>query len=97
MVFKRAVSDTREKGRKRDIDFKNHFLVMFTWSCSQLPKGALYIYIGLYYDSTQLGENFNIDFLLFPKWLFFQLYFGANIFEILEIWVISLMVSEHIG
>ncbi len=26
----------------------------------------------------QLGQKFKIDFLLFPKWIFFQLYFGAK-------------------
>ena len=38
----------------------------------------------------QLSQKIKIDFLLFPKWLFFHLNFGAKIFEIghcvLEIW-----------
>ncbi len=29
-----------------------------------------------------LGLKFKIEFLLFPKWLFFQLNFAAKIFEI---------------
>ncbi len=40
----------------------------------------------------QLSPNIKIDFLLFPKWLFFHLNFGAKIFDIrhyvLEIWQI---------
>ncbi len=43
-------------------------------------------------ERDQLSPNIKMDFLLFPKWLFFHLNFGANIFEIghcvLEIWQI---------
>ncbi len=43
-------------------------------------------------ERDQLSPNIKIDFLLFPKWLFFHLNFGAKNFEIrhcsLEIWQI---------
>ncbi len=33
-------------------------------------------------ERDQLSQKNKIDFLLFPKWLFFHLNFGAKIFEI---------------
>ncbi len=38
-------------------------------------------YVAKHIEMDQLGQKFQIDFLLFLKWLFFQLNFGAHIFE----------------
>ena len=47
-------------------------------------------YVSQHIERDQLSLKIKIDFLLFPKWLFFHLNFGAKIFEIghcvLEIW-----------
>ncbi len=51
---------------------------------------AWWIYVTKHIERGQLSQKIKIDFLLFPKWLFFQLNFGAKFFEIgycvLEIW-----------
>ena len=50
----------------------------------------MYIYMSQHIKRDQLSQKIKTDFLLFPKWLFFQLNFGAKFFEIghcvLEIW-----------
>ena len=42
------------------------------------------------HQKRQVGQRIKIDFMLFPKWLFFLLNFGAKVFEIghciLEMW-----------
>ena len=50
----------------------------------------------------QLGQKFKIEFLLFPKRLFFEFNFGAKVSEIMQILqsqdiIISLMTSKQIG
>ena len=40
------------------------------------------LYVTQQIERDQLGEKFKNDILLFPKWLFFQLQFGAKMFEI---------------
>ncbi len=55
----------------------------------QLTKGPFIfhcntggVYVSQHIEWDQLSQKINIDFLLFPKWLFFQLNFGAKIVEI---------------
>ena len=50
----------------------------------------LFIYVSQHIERDQLSQKTKMDFLPFPKWLFFYLNFGAKFVEIghciLEIW-----------
>ena len=57
---------------------------------SSTKQNAECIYVSQHIKRDQLSQEMKIDFLLFPKCLFFHLNFGATMFAIghcvLEIW-----------